>query len=256
MFLNKVCQEGHRITRWYSQPTLNRGVLSGDFLISATTVLSGNNFRKMKLWADMLQLKCQSASKFFRIQRTYLVPSVDRYLETHQRDLFQSLCGKDVVKLEFHLSYNVHFSGDGRNDSPGHSAQYFSYSVMDNETKKVIMVKTVDRRETDRESVTIKKVPLKACLEDLLQNQVNITELITDGHLGIAAMMKTDYSSPLKINHSHDFWHVAKNLGKNLSKIVLKTEHSVFRPWCNNIANHFWHCCKVAETVKEFVKNC
>ncbi|WAR10611.1 hypothetical protein MAR_035687 [Mya arenaria] len=94
-----VCQEGHRSTRWCSQPTLNRGVFSGDFLISATTVLSGNNFGKMELWADMLQLKFPSASKFFRIQRTYLVPSVDRYWKTHQQDLFQSLRGKDVVIL-------------------------------------------------------------------------------------------------------------------------------------------------------------
>ncbi|XP_052790214.1 uncharacterized protein LOC128224420 [Mya arenaria] len=199
-----VCQEGHRITRWYSQPTLNRGVLSGDFLISATTVLSGNNFGKMKLWADMLQLKFPSASKFFRIQWTYLVPSVDRYWETHLQDLFQSLRGKDVVIL-----------GDGRNDSPGHSAQYCSYSVMDNETKKVIMLKTVDKRETARKSVAMEKVALKACLEDLLQNQVNITKLVTDGHLGIAAMMRTDYSTLPKIKHSHDIWHVAKNLGKN-----------------------------------------
>ncbi|WAR06366.1 hypothetical protein MAR_021735 [Mya arenaria] len=60
---------------------------------------------------------------------------------------------------------------------------------MDNETKKVIILKTVDKRETDRKSVAMEKVALKACLEDLLQNQVNITELVTDGHLGIAAMM-------------------------------------------------------------------
>ncbi|WAR02396.1 hypothetical protein MAR_008954 [Mya arenaria] len=66
-----------------------------------------------------------------------------------------------------HTSYNVRFSGDGRNASPGHSAQYCSYSVIDNETKKVIMLKTVDKCETDRKPVAMEKVALKACLEDL-----------------------------------------------------------------------------------------
>ncbi|XP_052805749.1 uncharacterized protein LOC128235074 [Mya arenaria] len=44
-----------------------------------------------------------------------------------------------------------------------------------------------------------------------------------------------------------------RTLGKKIFKIVLKKEHSVLRPWVKDIVNHFWHCCKVAQTIKEFV---
>lgn len=42
-------------------------------------------------------------------------------------------------------------------DSPGHCAQYCTYTVMDNKTKKIISVKTLDKRETEKKSVNLEK---------------------------------------------------------------------------------------------------
>ncbi|WAR13733.1 hypothetical protein MAR_003838 [Mya arenaria] len=239
--LTAVCKEGHSNGRWCSQPLLNRRVHSGDFLISATTVLSGNNFSKLKLWADMLKLKFPSEQQFFRVQGAYLVPTVDSYWQEHQQDLIQSFHGQDVIVL-----------GDGCNDSPGHCAQYCSYTLMENDSKKILTLKTMDKRETDRKSAAMEKKALKACLEELLDKDVCVKELVTDGHLGITAMMSTDNKEQKGIFHSHDIWHVAKNLGKKLTKLSLKKDNRILRDWIKDIVNHFWYACKVAETEAQF----
>ncbi|XP_052820913.1 uncharacterized protein LOC128246652 [Mya arenaria] len=241
VYLEWVCKEGHSNGRWCSQPLLNRRVHSGDFLISATTVLSGNNFSKLKLWADMLKLKFPSEQQFFRVQGAYLVPTVDSYWQEHQQDLIQSFHGQDVIVL-----------GDGCNDSPGHCAQYCSYTLMENDSKKILTLKTMDKRETDRKSAAMEKKALKACLEELLDKDVCVKELVTDGHLGITAMMSTDNKEQKGIFHSHDIWHVAKNLGKKLTKLSLKKDNRILRDWIKDIVNHFWYACKVAETEAQF----
>ena len=46
---------------------------------------------------------------------------------------------------------NVFFSsfiGDGRMDSPGFSAQYCTYTTMDNDSKEIISIVNIDKRET------------------------------------------------------------------------------------------------------------
>lgn len=41
----------------------------------------------------------------------------------------------------------VSLAGDGRRDSPGHSAQYCTYSFMDTTTSQIIHVEVVDVRK-------------------------------------------------------------------------------------------------------------
>lgn len=42
-------------------------------------------------------------------------------------------------------------------DSPGFCAQYCTYSVMENDSKDIISMVTVDKRETARNSVIMEK---------------------------------------------------------------------------------------------------
>ena len=43
--------------------------------------------------------------------------------------------------------YFLYTSGDGRNDSPGHCAQYLTYTIMENDTKDVLHVEVMDKRQ-------------------------------------------------------------------------------------------------------------
>ncbi|XP_070554570.1 uncharacterized protein [Ptychodera flava] len=108
VYLKWVCPAGHLEYKWCSQPILKRRLHSGDLLTSAAILMSGNNFRKISLFARMLNLKLVSPSTFHKIQRHYLIPSVDQFWGIHQQQMLEKYKDKDIVIL-----------GDGRMDSPG-----------------------------------------------------------------------------------------------------------------------------------------
>ena len=55
-------------------------------------------------------------------------------------------------ELNLPYVYGNYFIGDGRNDSPGHCAQYCTYTLMDCECKSIVSTITVDKRETSLKS--------------------------------------------------------------------------------------------------------
>ncbi|XP_060581941.1 uncharacterized protein LOC132738455 [Ruditapes philippinarum] len=145
-------------------------------------------------------------------------------------------------------------TGDGRNDSPGHCSQYCSYTLMEDTTKKILTIKTLDKRMTDRKSVNMEKLGFERGMRELESEQVEVKEVVTDAHLGIGALMKSRYPDK---KHTHDIWHVAKNLGKNSKDdcyaIAQKKQNSVLLKWSKDIINHFWFACKEANTCSQFV---
>lgn len=76
-------------------------------------------------------------------------------------------------------------------DSPGWSAQYCTYSLADNESKKIVHLENIDKRECDRKSTVMEKEALKRGLNCLLDQGMKIEELTTDAHIAISAMLRT-----------------------------------------------------------------
>ena len=74
-------------------------------------------------------------------------------------------------------------------DSPGHSAQYCSYTFMENTTKKILCIITMDKRETGRKSTNMEKACFLKGLQFLQQKGVKVVEVITDAHVQITALM-------------------------------------------------------------------
>lgn len=95
-----------------------------------------------------------------------------------------------LSNLFLRLSYFVFvkFTADGRMDSPGHCAQYCTYTTMDNDTKEIISIVTVDKRETMRNSVIMEKEAFIRTVDQLL-TEVNLKEICTDAHVQISALM-------------------------------------------------------------------
>ncbi|KAK9976652.1 hypothetical protein ABG768_021857, partial [Culter alburnus] len=54
--------------------------------------------------------------------------------------------------------------------------------------------------------------------------------------------------------HSWDIWHGAKNLAKKISAAAQQSGQKILLHWVKDIVNHFWFCCKKADTVQEFLK--
>ena len=74
-------------------------------------LLSGNNFLKFSLLSKFLGLEIISETLFYRIQEFYCCPSI--------KSMWNDV--EDVIHQHFSSS-KVSLSGDGRNDSPGHTA--------------------------------------------------------------------------------------------------------------------------------------
>jgi hypothetical protein len=74
-------------------------------------------------------------------------------------------------------------------DSPGHCAQYCTYTVMDNNTKQILSVVTVDKRETGKSSVRMEKEAFVRTLHHLDTENVKVGEVVTDAHTSIAAYL-------------------------------------------------------------------
>ena len=68
-------------------------------MIASSILFSGNNFNKMELFAKFLQMGFPSQSSFTRLQRRYLVPSVDHLWSQKQEELIAELANKDLVLL-------------------------------------------------------------------------------------------------------------------------------------------------------------
>ena len=145
--------------------------------MASSILLSGNNFSKIALFCTSFNLQHIKTTTFYQVQRHYLCPTIESYWNEQKGKILSAIGDKPLV-----------VSGDGRNDSPGFSAQYCLYSVMDNETNCIIEVQVVDKREVDLKSVRMEKLGLQRALA-ALKGTVNIVELVTDASTSIAAMM-------------------------------------------------------------------
>ena len=98
--------------------------------------------------------------------------------EQQKKELWDARAGKDII-----------LSGDGRNDSPGHSAQYSTYSLADMADNAILQMSIVDVREAAGKSNNMERIGFERGLDKLLTSAMCIKEVVTDGHLEIGALM-------------------------------------------------------------------
>lgn len=61
--------------------------------------------------------------------------------------------------------------------------------MMDNESKKILSLITMDKRQTEKKSSNMEKACLVRAMEELAENGVVVSEVVTDAHLQIGAVM-------------------------------------------------------------------
>ncbi|XP_070405919.1 uncharacterized protein [Nothobranchius furzeri] len=232
------CINGHMLWKWNSQPVLKYAMQGGDFMVATNILLSGNNFSKLALFFRFMNIGFVSPKTFRLIQNHYLVDSIKDFWEKKRAVIIDGLRAKEsVVAL-----------ADGRMDSPGHTAQFCTYTTMENDSKDIISVVTVDKRQTNRNSVIMEKHAFIQTFDNLLAD-LNITEIVTDAHMQISALLdprKGRYKEKAII-HSLDVWHAAKNLTKKLHMAGILKGNSILLVWLKDIINQFWYICQKAQ---------
>ena len=122
---NSICVNGH-LSIWKSQSSHNS--LPWSNLMTATAImLSGCNATSVLRMFDHLNVQMFSMRTYNRLQSFYVSPAATMAWDSEQSSLLQQLRGSDVI-----------LGGDARCDSPGYSAKYGSYTLMDLQTKKIL----------------------------------------------------------------------------------------------------------------------
>ncbi|XP_071819789.1 uncharacterized protein [Apostichopus japonicus] len=224
------CEDGHVCGKWYSQ---NRfcGIFTGNIQFSSAVTISGNNYSKMALYFKVSKVFFVSNTTFLRVQRLYVTPAVKATWQKVQKAEFCKLKDKGLC-----------VAGDARTDSPGHCAQYCTYSFMDDDSSKILHLEVVDVREVGGKSPNMERVGFERGL-DFLMKEFKICEVVTDAHVQIKALLKNcpKYDG---ISHQVDVWHGAKNLVKKLSNVANAKENTDLHLWIPAIRNHFWYSAK------------
>ena len=162
LLITHRCSKGHGGV-WSSSAVLaeKRGqklyVLS--VLLASSVLVSGNNFEKVSLLAKGMNLNYVSSSFFSRMQSLYALPSIT--------DLWSKM--KEVVWKVFENDVLV-ICGDGRMDSPGFSAKYCVYTMMEHYLNIIVDLEVVDKREAGGTSTLMEKMGCKRLLERLMTN--------------------------------------------------------------------------------------
>jgi len=221
------CIEGHIIVDWQSQPFIGR-MPAGNLLFCAATLFSGQTFAHMQNVARFLNFQFLSHTSFYEIQRTNLMPVIMEAWKTQQQSLFAELrCnGKPL-----------HVCGDGRMDSPGFSAKYCCYTLMDMDTDKVIAFAVVDVRSARGISTNMEVLAFEHCLQELLDNGFTVDVVATDRHVQVRSLLKKKYPT---IRHQFDVWHVAKSVRKKLHSVSQKKVNTELSQWSRSVCNHLW----------------
>ncbi|XP_073802853.1 uncharacterized protein [Danio rerio] len=129
---------------------------------------------------------------------------------------------------------NVIVGGDKRADSPGHSAKYGSYTMMDLATNTVVDLKLVQSNEVGG-SYHMEKEGLKRSLDLLDARGVRLECIITDRHPQIQK-----YLRDRNVTQFYDVWHIEKGISKKLDQIYQIKGCEKLRKWLRSIKNHIY----------------
>ena len=141
-------------------------------------LVPGNNFEKVSLLAKGMNLKYVSSSFFSRMQSLYALPSIT--------DLWSKM--KEVVWKVFENDVLV-ICGDGRMDSPGFSAKYCVYTMMEHYLNIIVDLEVVDKREAGGTSTLMEKMGCKRLLERLM-TKLKLGEFVSDASRVIMKMVR------------------------------------------------------------------
>ena len=188
--------------RWQTQPFIS-SMAAGNLLFSAGILFTGNDYSNIAYFTKATNVQFFSQRNFSSTQKKYLFPIVNNTFAEHQVDIFNEVRNTEVVA-----------GGDGRCDSPGHSAKYGTYSIVNTASSKVLDFSLVQVTEV-KNSNAMELEGLKRCLDHLQREKVAIAKLATDRHVQVRAHMKKERPH---IKHNFDVWHLAKSVQKKLSK--------------------------------------
>ncbi|XP_034033599.1 uncharacterized protein LOC117516843 [Thalassophryne amazonica] len=219
------CKECGHQGNWDSQPFFGRAA-AGNILLSAAILFSGATVTKVLRVLSHMGVTVMSGRSFFRHQEQVLFNAVKRLWVEQQVSMLNLLQAEGEPLV---------CGGDGRADTPEHSAKYSTYTMVELRKTAVIDVQLVQSNEVGG-SYQMEQEGLQQSLEKI-EEYVDVGTLVTDRHVGINKMVREEYPG---IWHFFDIWHVAKGIKKKLYNLSKLRDCQAVKPWISSIINHLY----------------
>ncbi|OCT99048.1 hypothetical protein XELAEV_18004848mg [Xenopus laevis] len=233
-----VCQSGHHFHLWDSQPHKGR-LHFGNIQMASAILLSGSNYSKVSQMFKLLNLHHISQTTYYRYQNTFMFPVVNFHWEKEQNQLAQSFAGRAVA-----------LSGDGQCDSPGFSAKYCIYTLMEQTTKKIINF-CIEQIIPPLKSTNMEPIAFEKSLVQLQEQNVIVKMICTDRHSSVRKIITDKYP---RIKHQFDVWHFAKSLRTKLFAASKKKKYTDLTEWITPTINHLWWCARTCNGNPDLLK--
>ena len=176
-----TCSNGHT-GFWTSSKVLcikgGHNIFVNSLLLASGVYITGNLFDKVALFCRFVGLNFISKSTFQRIQVHYIIPEVIQLWGQMKENIWKILTKETLI-----------LCGDGRNDSPGFSAKYCVYILMEQFLDIIVDLEIVDKRETSGVSSNMEVEALKRLLERIVGN-LNVSEVVTDASTSVIALVR------------------------------------------------------------------
>ena len=150
LHIEQCCSTCLNVFTWDSQPFV-KNQPAGNILLSAAILFTGALPTKVLRVLNNMGCVTIAERTFFEHQNNYLHLSISAVWEKHQAKLLRELRQEKRQLV---------IGGDGRADSPGHSAKFGSYTVMELKKGVVIDVQLVQVSVLNRKYIDIIKIPL------------------------------------------------------------------------------------------------
>ncbi|XP_057206770.1 uncharacterized protein LOC130564597 [Triplophysa rosa] len=234
--VDQLCPHCQYFRQWKSQPVVGSTPL-GNLQLSAAIYFTGGSFFRLEKIFNTMHVKSITHRTFRKHASMYLEPAVIYTWKKEQEELLQQLSLGDKVIV----------GGDMRADSPGHSAKYGSYTIMDLKSNIILDIQLVQSNEVAG-NYHVEKEGLKRSLKFLEAHGVRLECIVTDRHPQIQHFLRE-----CKITQFYDVWHLEKGLSKKLEQIGRDKDCQVVKKWQRSIKNHVYWTAASSKTAEERV---
>ena len=210
---------------WVSQPNVKRAA-AGNLLLSVAILFTGRMFSRVSEMASSINLAFPGESDYLNYQNKHLFPVISECWQQEKVLVLTNLLDRGSVTL----------LGDGWCDSPGYSAKYGTYTMMKEESHKIVDFEVCHVKQTTS-SQAMEKRGFKLCLDRVVASGIPVKVIGTDRHTGIKALMKNEYKAQ-GIEHQVDVWHLCKKIKSELATKAKKKENEDLGPWIKSVTNH------------------
>ncbi|XP_052212037.1 uncharacterized protein LOC127831089 [Dreissena polymorpha] len=141
--------------------------------------------------------------------------------------------------------------GDGRCYSPGHTAKYGTYSMINLVLGKILDIQLVQSNEVKNSHALELEGPQRSLHFLLEECRFQISHLVTDRYSSVKKCMREKQPD---IFQRFDVWHVAKGIYKKLEAAGKKKGCEKVKAWSRSVSNHLYWCVAISNGDGEWVE--